>query len=138
MVRFRLDFRCIYARIGARSTPKSAHPRQFSDRRAGTISAARAGAHMILQRLTRRLRVFLPVLLTLLWALTATSQAATTRWHYAWRPGWLPGDPSVADQNQAAPIWASEAIQSAGMFIAIDPVTHIPTAPSDAQKRAFA
>jgi len=93
---------------------------------------------MILQRLTRRLRVFLPVLLTLLWALTATSQAAATRWHYAWRPGWLPGDPSVADQNQTAPIWAPEAIQSAGMFIAIDPVTHIPTAPSDAQKRAFA
>jgi len=93
---------------------------------------------MILQRLTRRLRVSVPFLLTLLVAFAATSQATPTRWHYAWRPGWLPGDPSVADQNQPVPIWAPQTIQSAGMFIAIDPVTHLPTAPTDAQKRGFA
>ena len=93
---------------------------------------------MILQRLTRRLRVSVPVVLTLLVALSATSQAAATRGHYAWRPGWVPGDPNVADQNQPVPIWTPHAIQSAGMFIAIDPVTHLPTAPSDEQKRAFA
>ena len=93
---------------------------------------------MILQQLTRRLRVSVPLVLTLLFALAATSQAAPAQWHYAWLPGWLPGDPGVADQNQTVPIWAPQAIQGAGMFIAIDPVTHLPTAPSDAQKRAFA
>jgi len=41
----------------------------------------------------------------------------------SWRPGWLPGDP--------------ETIPGAGLFIAIDPVTRLPIAPTPDQLRAW-
>ena len=41
----------------------------------------------------------------------------------SWRPGWLPGDP--------------EMTSGAGLFIAIDPVTRLPMAPTPDQLRAW-
>ncbi len=73
-------------------------------------------------------------------ALHAKTRATT--WRSAWRPGWLPGDPEgAADPNVPPPVWAPRAARAgraSGLFIALDPITHLPTMPSDAQKRAFA
>jgi len=98
---------------------------------------------MILQRVKRLLRVSVPLLSTVLLTLPGLANAIPALWHSEWRPGWLPGDPAAADQNQPVPIWALGSLQclgshqSPGMFIAIDPVTRRPVAPSEEQKRGF-
>lgn len=82
-------------------------------------------------------------LLTLALALAAWSPSASaaghaaSAWRYGWRPGWLPGDPEAGDALPA-PAWAIPAAGVAGLFIALDPVTHRPTTPTDAQMRSFA
>jgi hypothetical protein len=90
-----------------------------------------------------------PILSTALLALTLTLAAwspyasaashAPGAWQYEWRPGWLPGDPETEDAL-LPPVWARPSGRAAvaGLFIALDPVTHLPTTPSDAQIRSFA
>jgi hypothetical protein len=87
---------------------------------------------MISQRLTPPHRVLSAALLTLSLASTAFAAPSSaahrapgkTNAIHVWRPGWLPGDPPTS--------------LASGLFIAIDPVTHRPTAPSAEQKRAWA
>ena len=87
------------------------------------------------QRLRSRTRAFALLFLSalLICAGPGSSRAdarpgiSHSTWRSAWRPGWLPGDPETV-VTPSAP----------GLFVALDPVTHRPTAPSDAQKRAFA
>lgn len=72
----------------------------------------------------------------------ARAKTHPATWRSPWRPGWLPGDPERAtDLAMPAPIWAPRAARAgraSGLFIALDPVTHLPTTPSDAQMRTFA
>jgi len=65
----------------------------------------------------------------------AASRAAGA-WRYDWRPGWLPGDPEAAGALMP-PAWAVPSSRAAGLLIALDPVTHLPTTPTDAQMRSF-
>jgi len=58
-------------------------------------------------------------------------------WRTDWRPGWLPGDP-VTLEALVPPAWAAPSSRASGLFIALDPVTHLPTTPTDAQLRSFA
>jgi len=80
-------------------------------------------------------------LLTL--ALAACSPSATAAshtggaWRHDWRPGWLPGDPEAVEALMP-PAWAVPSSRAAGLLIALDPVTHLPTTPTDAQLRSFA
>jgi hypothetical protein len=94
----------------------------------------------------RRTPILSMALLTLgltLWAWAPSASAAghaAGAWRYAWRPGWLPGDPQTEDAV-LPPVWATpagRAAGAAGLFIALDPVTHLPTTPTDAQLRSYA
>lgn len=103
---------------------------------------------MIFQRLTRLPRVraaaFFALTLTSALAVAApnSAHAGSKPTTTTWRPGWLPGDPATSDLSLAPQLWEMRAARgsarNAGLFIALDPVTHLPVAPSDAQKRAFA
>lgn len=75
-----------------------------------------------------------PALVSLVILLLAPSAAVagTSAWPFDWRPGWIPGDPV---EEQASDPWATTA--SPGLFVAIDPVTHRPVAPSAEQRAAF-
>jgi len=75
--------------------------------------------------------------LSLALAAWAPSANAAGAWRYDWRPGWLPGDPGAAE-TLMPPVWAVPTSGAAGLFIALDPVTHLPTTPTDAQMRALA
>jgi len=82
-------------------------------------------------------------LLTLSLALAAWVPSANAgghaagAWRYDWRPGWLPGDPGTED-GVPAPVWTIPTAGGAGLFIALDPVTHLPTTPTEAQMRSLA
>lgn len=96
---------------------------------------------MSCQRLSYSRVSAIPLLLLALSLWPAATQARTpaTPWRTAWRPGWLPGDPErAADPNAPAPVWAPRHGHSSGLFIALDPITHLPTAPSEAEMRSFA
>ena len=56
-----------------------------------------------------------------------------------WRPGWLPGE-TDAGLTGISPVWARpvHGTRASGLFIAIDPVTHRPVAPTLEQRRAWA
>jgi len=73
----------------------------------------------------------LALLLVLLLAPSA-SIAGTSAWPFDWRPGWIPGDPV---EEPVSNLWTTTA--SAGLFVAIDPATHRPVAPSAEQRAAF-
>lgn len=49
---------------------------------------------------------------------------ATPTWPYAWRPGWLPGDPVAVSSPMP------------GLWVTLDPVTRRPVAPAAEQRRA--
>jgi hypothetical protein len=91
---------------------------------------------MISQRVSR------PILLSWLLTLVALAVPAVSPAHAgtktdAWRPGWLPGEPTTFTVD--APIWARpvKVTNTGGLYIAIDPVTHRPIAPTPEQLRAF-
>jgi hypothetical protein len=56
-----------------------------------------------------------------------------------WRPGWLPGETETG-LAEIAPVWAwpVHGARASGLFIAIDPVTHRPVAPTLEQRRVWA
>lgn len=56
---------------------------------------------------------------------------AAHRWAYARTPGWLPGDPASAPNSS---VGSSRFVP--GLWIALDPVTRRPTAPTAEQRRA--
>ena len=60
--------------------------------------------------------------------------ASTHAWTYAWRPNWLPGDPT---SDELAPMPYSAAAWTPGLMIAIDPVTRRPVTPTPEQRRAM-
>ena len=99
---------------------------------------------MTCQRLTLPQRVLSAALLTLSLASTAVAAPSSAAHRapgkataiHVWRTGWLPGDADDAAFPQ--PVWGPRASLASGLFIAIDPVTHRPTAPSAEQKRAWA
>lgn len=103
---------------------------------------------MISQRLTclsrtRAAALFALSLVSLLSVVTPNpAHAGSKPTTLAWRPGWLPGDPATSDLSLAPRLWEIRAARgtarNAGLFIALDPVTRLPVAPSDEQKRAFA
>jgi len=62
----------------------------------------------------------------------APAAARADAWPFDWRPGWIPGDP-VADV--ALDTWAMPS--NPGLYVAIDPVTHRPVAPTAEQRAAF-
>jgi hypothetical protein len=53
-------------------------------------------------------------------------------WSFDWRPGWVPGDP-MDEPSIGAAGWLAPA----GLYVALDPVTRRPVAPSVEQRRAF-
>lgn len=75
-----------------------------------------------------------PALVPLLLLLLAPSAAiaGTPAWPFDWRPGWIPGDPV---EEPVSDLWTTTA--SPGLFVAIDPATHRPVAPSAEQRAAF-
>jgi hypothetical protein len=84
---------------------------------------------------TRRFRNLSASALVLLLVLSlapSASIAGTSAWPFDWRPGWIPGDPV---EETASDLWATTA--SPGLFVAIDPATHRPVAPSAEQRAAF-
>jgi hypothetical protein len=77
----------------------------------------------------------------------ARAGAPAPKWHFQWRPNWIPGDPGVepaAFSFPAAAFLPATTLRSAspaatpGLFIAIDPVTHKPVMPSLEQRKAWA
>jgi hypothetical protein len=70
--------------------------------------------------------------LALLSLVPVVAHAATPAWSFDWRPGWVPGDPI---EEPAFDLWLRPA--NPGLFVAIDPVTHRPVAPSPEQRAAF-
>lgn len=61
----------------------------------------------------------------------ASGAGHRSAWTCSWRPGWLPGDPAPADR---ASLFDATAVS--GLWIALDPVTRRPTAPTAEQRRA--
>jgi len=59
-------------------------------------------------------------------------------WPYDWRPFWIPGDPVDFHVESFADPWAETSLPAPGLLVALDPVTGLPTAPSEAQRRAAA
>src|SRR5436309_11858777 len=100
---------------------------------------------MISQRLTCSPRTVWSTLLMLILAMAACAEPSSAAqhgspprtWRSAWRPGWLPGDPASEDAT-LPPVWTLRASATAGLFIALDPVTRLPIAPSAEQKRSLA
>ncbi len=62
----------------------------------------------------------------------AHAGTSASAWSFDWRPGWVPGDP-MDEPSFGAASWAAPA----GLYVALDPVTRRPTAPSVEQRRAF-
>lgn len=89
---------------------------------------------MCVPRSRRRLSTPAPVLAFFVLLLLAPSvaNAETPAWPFDWRPGWIPGDPV---EEQALDLWSQPT--SPGLYVAIDPVTHRPVAPSPEQRAAF-
>lgn len=85
-------------------------------------------------RIQRFRNISAPALVTLLVLLLTPSAAVagTPAWPFDWRPGWIPGDPVEAPVSD---LWTTTA--SPGLFVAIDPATHRPVAPSAEQRAAF-
>ena len=84
---------------------------------------------------TRRFRYrSAPVLATLALLIVApmTAYADAPAWPFDWRPGWVPGDPV---EESSLDVWTMPS--NPGLFVAIDPVTHRPVAPSPEQRAAF-
>lgn len=83
---------------------------------------------------TRRLRhCSAPALAALvLLSLAPVAHAETLAWPFDWRPGWVPGDPI---EESSFDFWRMPS--NPGLFVAIDPVTHRPVAPSPEQRAAF-
>ncbi|HLQ65700.1 MAG TPA: hypothetical protein VK123_00535 [Candidatus Limnocylindrales bacterium] len=107
----------------------------------------------MIHRLSRRSRLIVPIAIIAAAAFSAAvtvaafalpayarAEAAAPKWHFQWRPNWLPGDPGV----EPAGFLAVTALRSAspaappGLFIAVDPVTHKPVTPSLEQRKAWA
>jgi hypothetical protein len=111
---------------------------------------------MIHDRFSRRLWFPVPIAIIAVVSFTvaalpayARAGAAAPKWHFQWRPNWIPGDPgpepaaflfSPAALSPAALSPATGALPPAtpGLFIAIDPVTHKPVMPSLEQRKAWA
>jgi len=117
---------------------------------------------MITHRLTACARssrpaLFLLTLATVLWVAWLARPALAVAGprpdplFTGWRPGWLPSDPpapvggmpsfadpTFAGPTFAGPVWSLVSVQSPGLFVALDPVTGLPTSPSAAQRRAAA
>ena len=64
--------------------------------------------------------------------LTPSDSLAADVWPFEWRPGWVPGDPV---EEPILFTWATSP--ASGLFVAIDPVTRRPVAPSLEQRQAF-
>ena len=104
---------------------------------------------MHLDRHARRtLTVLLAIIAVAAFALPAYARAgaAAPKWHFQWRPNWLPGDPGdepaafsfPAAAFPPATVLRSVSPAAPGLFIAIDPVTHKPVMPSLEQRKAWA
>jgi hypothetical protein len=112
---------------------------------------------MISRPLAARVRHPWPALIPLaltaaLWAVwvlhpaPAAAGPRTAPWFTGWRPGWLPSDPPSpaagalpgSGPTFAEPLWSLVSVHSPGLFVALDPVTGLPTMPTAAQRRAAA
>jgi len=101
---------------------------------------------MIWQRLKRPPRIISTTILifglTVAASTPPSSAAPSTKARHrtlpTWRPGWLPGDPASDEVTLLPPVWAARGSREAGLFIALDPVTRLPIAPTAEQKRGFA
>jgi hypothetical protein len=89
---------------------------------------------MLAPRIRRFRNIFASALVPLLvlWLAPSAAVAGTPAWPFDWRPGWIPGDPVEAPVSD---LWT--ATSSPGLFVAIDPTTHRPVAPSAEQRAAF-
>lgn len=91
--------------------------------------------------LLRRLWLTLPLAVVAVAALAlpslASAGAPAPKWHFQWRPNWIPGDPGSAPTAAVLPEIAFPAA-SPGLFIAIDPETRKPVMPSPEQRKALA
>lgn len=82
---------------------------------------------------SRRHRSTLTLAALLLLSLApAAAHAEIPAWPFDWRPGWIPGDPV---EETRLDLWSLPS--NPGLYVAIDPVTHRPTAPSPEQRAAF-
>ena len=101
---------------------------------------------LIRDRLLRRswLTIPLTILAVAALMLPCSAGAGTTapKWHFQWRPNWIPGDPAG---EPAALLFAPETvlrsgfpIAAPGLLIALDPVTRQPVMPTPEQRKAFA
>ena len=99
-----------------------------------------------------RILLALTTALCAVWVLHPAPAAAgprTTPSFTGWRPGWLPSDPPAPAAGTlpgsgptlptfADPLWSLVSVHSPGLFVALDPVTGLPTMPTAAQRRAAA
>ena len=65
-------------------------------------------------------------------SLAPVTHAETLAWPFDWRPGWVPGDPI---EESSFDLWTMPS--NPGIYVAIDPATHRPVAPSPEQRAAF-
>ncbi len=66
----------------------------------------------------------------------ASAGAPAPKWHFQWRPNWLPGDPGSEPIVSILPE-IGVPMASPGLFIAIDPETRKPVMPSPEQRKAL-
>jgi len=87
---------------------------------------------MYLPRIRRFRYRSAPALLVLVLFTLAPATALARPWPFDWRPGWVPGDPI---EDAVLDAWSLPS--QPGLYVAIDPVTHRPVAPSPEQRAAF-
>jgi hypothetical protein len=96
-------------------------------------------------RLLRRSWWTLPLAVAAVAALAlpsvASAGAPAPKWHFQWRPNWIPGDPGSEPIVSILPetlLRSGSLVASPGLFIAIDPETRKPVMPSPEQRKALA
>lgn len=68
----------------------------------------------------------------------ASAGSPAPKWHFQWRPNWIPGDPGSEPILPETILRSSSPVASPGLFIAIDPETRKPVMPSPEQRKALA
>ena len=75
-----------------------------------------------------------PILVASLPPSVTLADTPVSAWSFDWRPGWVPGDP-MDEPFLGASSWT--APETPGLYVALDPVTRRPVAPSAEQRRTF-
>src|SRR4029453_4790853 len=100
--------------------------------RTSTALPYRRNLRMYLPRIRRFRYRSPPALLVLVLFSLPPATPLAPPWPFDWRPGWVPGDPI---EDTVLDAWAMPS--HPGLYVAIDPVTHRPVAPSHEQRAAF-